>query len=115
MSSNLGVRIKFLRERSNLTQLELAKFLNVSNSTLSQYENGQRVPSDEIKIKIAEFFNVTIDYLLGQESKKNKGSSEEPPLSEAQQNLISAVSDLSEEDIKKAIDYVELLKLRRNS
>ncbi len=61
----LGNRIKYLREKKDMTQLELAKILNISNTTLSQYESGQRTPSDEIKITIADFFGVSIDYLLG--------------------------------------------------
>lgn len=63
--NDLGKRIKNLREEKNLTQKDLAKKLNIANSTLSQYETGQRVPSDEVKIKIAEFFQVTLDYLFG--------------------------------------------------
>lgn len=67
----LGKRIKLLREEERLNQLELAKKLNISNSTLSQYETGQRIPSDDIKIKIAKIFNVTLDYLLGVSDIKN--------------------------------------------
>lgn len=61
----IGNRIKGLREEKRMSQLELAKALNISNTTLSQYENGLRTPSDEIKIKIANYFNVSVDYLLG--------------------------------------------------
>lgn len=61
----LGKRIKSERERKGLSQIELAKLLNISNTTLSQYETGQRIPSDEIKIKLAEIFNCSVDYLLG--------------------------------------------------
>lgn len=61
----IGKRIKLLRTENNLTQLEFAKILNIANSTLSQYEAGNRVPSDDIKKKIADFFNVSMDYLLG--------------------------------------------------
>ena len=65
MENTLGKRIRQLREKSDLSQLEFAKILNISNSTLSQYEAGNRIPSDEIKSKIADFFGVSIDYLLG--------------------------------------------------
>src|SRR5699024_7497288 len=67
----IGKNIKKLRESEKLNQKELAKALNISNTTLSQYETGQRTPSDDIKIKIAEFFNVSIDYLLGRTDIKN--------------------------------------------
>lgn len=61
----LGQRIKKLRESKELTQIELAEIIKVKNSTLSQYESDLRVPSDEIKISIANYFSVTTDYLLG--------------------------------------------------
>lgn len=63
--NSLGNRIKYLRENRNITQRELANILNIANSTMSQYESDIRVPSDDIKIKIADYFNVTVDYLLG--------------------------------------------------
>ncbi|CDG37216.1 XRE family transcriptional regulator [Acetivibrio thermocellus BC1] len=69
--SSLGKRIKELREEKGLSQIELAKLLNISNTTLSQYETNQRVPSDEIKIKLAEFFNCSVDYLLGRTDIRN--------------------------------------------
>ncbi len=65
MAYNLGKNIKYLREKNNLSQKEFAKILNISNSALSQYESNVRVPSDDIKIKIADYFNVSLDYLLG--------------------------------------------------
>lgn len=63
--SVLGNNIRFLREENNLTQVALADILNVGNVAVSQYESGTRVPSDEVKIKIADFFNVSLDFLLG--------------------------------------------------
>lgn len=61
---NLGQRIKELREEKGITQSDFAATLNIARSTLSQYESNQRTPNDEIKLKIAEFFNVSLDYLL---------------------------------------------------
>lgn len=63
--SILGDRLKELRKDKNITQKELSKVLNIQNTTLSQYENGINEPNDEMKIKIADYFNVTVDYLLG--------------------------------------------------
>jgi len=60
-----GQRLRFLRENRKLSQLELSKILNISNSTLSLYESNKRFPEPETLKKIAEFFDVSIDYLLG--------------------------------------------------
>lgn len=71
MKNILGKRIKQLREEKQLSQLEFAKLLNISNSTLSQYEAGNRVPSDDIKKKIADLSETTVDYLLGNSDIRN--------------------------------------------
>lgn len=65
---DIGPRIKSLREKKKLAQFELAAILKVSNSTLSQYETGARTPSDDMKIAIANYFDVSIDYLLGRDT-----------------------------------------------
>lgn len=73
----LGSRIKGLREQHRLSQKELANILNVNGSTLSQYESDKRVPSDDIKLKIAQYFGVTTDYLLGNEETNPSNEQEE--------------------------------------
>lgn len=60
----IGDRIRALRTNAGMTQVELANKLNISNSTLSQYESGARTPSDDMKLKIAALFQVSTDYLL---------------------------------------------------
>ncbi|MEK4267031.1 helix-turn-helix domain-containing protein [Bacillus sp. FSL W8-0940] len=60
----LGKRITSLRKQSGLTQEELAKKLNITRSALSQYELGTREPNYDLLIKIADFFEVSTDYLL---------------------------------------------------
>lgn len=61
----LNDRLKALREDSDLTQNELAKILNISRTAVSGYEAAGVEPSYEILNKIADFFNVSVDYLLG--------------------------------------------------
>ena len=58
-------RLKTLRAEKKLTQNELAKKLKYSRSTISQYEGGLRDPSLNFIIDISDFFNVSLDYLLG--------------------------------------------------
>lgn len=57
-------RLKSLREDNDLTQEELAKQLNITRTALSNYETAFREPSYAILIKIADYFNVSLDYLL---------------------------------------------------
>lgn len=58
-------RIKRFREKKNITQDQLARFLNVRITTISNYENGRREPDLMTISKIADYLEVTIDDLLG--------------------------------------------------
>ena len=62
---DFGCRLKNLRIHAGLTQVQVSERLNLSKSVISAYENGNRLPSYDILIKIARIFNVTTDYLLG--------------------------------------------------
>ena len=60
------MKLKELREENQLTQTEIAEILHVKQNTYSQYENRHReIPLDMI-IKLADFYDVSIDYLLSQ-------------------------------------------------
>ena len=59
------MRLKDLREDADITQKEIALYLNVRQNTYSQYENGQRqLPLDAL-IALARFYNTSTDYILG--------------------------------------------------
>lgn len=60
-----GERINILRNAYRLSQKELAAALHVSKQTVSNWENDNIAPSVEMLLKIANFFNVSTDYLLG--------------------------------------------------
>lgn len=62
--------IKNLREDSDKTQQELASYLNVKQTTYSKYELGKINIPIEVFIKLADYYDVSVDYLLGRTSKK---------------------------------------------
>lgn len=66
-----GSRLKELREKRGLYQSELAKLLHISSSSIGMYETDKRDPSDELKVAIANFFGVSVDYLMGDDISKN--------------------------------------------
>ncbi|WP_218184409.1 helix-turn-helix domain-containing protein [Thermoanaerobacter thermocopriae] len=63
--STLGERIKQLRLEHGMTQEEFGKLFGVTKYSISLYESNKTSPSDEIKKKIAEYFNVSMDWLMG--------------------------------------------------
>lgn len=67
---DLGMRLKDLRKKHNLTQQQVADRVWVSKSMVSSYELGTRSPSYEVLIKLSRLFGVTTDYLLGVDKAK---------------------------------------------
>lgn len=59
------MRLKELREDLDITQIKLADYLNIKQNTYSQYENETRQIPIDLLIKLAKYFNVSIDYILG--------------------------------------------------
>ena len=59
-----------LREDRDISRKELATYLNISLSTIGMYEQGRREPNIEMLIKIADYFNVSLDFLVGRDFTK---------------------------------------------
>lgn len=107
-------RLRELRLLKGLSQKELGKALGVSNSTISMYERGEREPDFDTLDLIADFFNVDVAYLLGQE----KGSMyylapETAELAkqvferEEMRVLFDAVKDVPKEDVEFVIRMIK--------
>ena len=60
-----GERLKELRKDRGLSQKQLAEILGISENSISLYERNINTPDDDMKVKIANYFNVSMDYLLG--------------------------------------------------
>ena len=59
------MRLKELRESKGLTQKEVAEIIGYSEVSYARYEKGEREPDISTLCKLAEYFNVTVDYLIG--------------------------------------------------
>lgn len=67
-------RLKELRQKKNVLQKEVAEVINVGRTTYVKYENGDSEPSYKILVKLAEYFDVSTDYLLGKTDNPNEQS-----------------------------------------
>ena len=70
-------RIRNLREDSDLTQAQLGAKINVPQRTYAYYENGERMIPPQVLIALAQFYGVSVDYLLGLTDQKNSPPSQE--------------------------------------
>ena len=81
-------RLKALRKSKGITQEQLATIIGVERSSIGKYEGKSHiVPSDDVKYRIAEYFGVTVDYLLGRSDSPTAPISE-TDLSDIEQKLI---------------------------
>ena len=67
----IGQTIRDLRKQRKMSQTELAKILHVSQQTVTAWETGKAEPSSSAISNLADYFNVTTDYLLGRPEKKD--------------------------------------------
>lgn len=103
----LKERLKQLRLKNNCTAKQLAKYLNFGGTAISNYESGRNEPSIDTLIKIADYFDVTIDYLVGRTDILNENSKNCIKLCE----ILSLFSD---DEINKIINILIYIKKTDN-
>ena len=124
-------RLKDLRKaRPSLTQAKLAEILDVSQQAVGLWERGKNMPSHELVFKIASFFNVTTDYLLGKSDTPHVQDQPAQPApsyyndpevaqmaNEIKDNpdmriLFDASRDLKKESIEEVVKFIEFQKAK---
>lgn len=90
--------LRKIREQRNINQLKIAVELEISQESISKYETGKAFPSKDILIKLADYLNCSVDYLLNRTDNpkvnKNKVSTEDKKI----ENLIYRYNKLSDEN-----------------
>ncbi len=106
------MRLKELREEKNLTQNDIAKAINVSQSNIGRWEKGLNEPTATYLVALARYFGCSIDYLLEceEESKMNK---KETSLSYKEQKLLRAFSQIDDDEKDKIIEDCEYFANKR--
>ncbi len=110
-----GEKIKQLRENANLYQKELADVLNVTSQTISGWEINRTTPDYDTLVKIANYFNVSTDYLLNNEKKASEYEDKLIEKEALRKALINSGymqdgEDLSKDELKKLMDFIKINK-----
>ena len=100
------MKAKELREKNQLTQAELSKHLKISPSTVGMYEQGRREPDIDTLKKLSDFFEVSIDYLLGKTNFRNHTETI------ALHRVGDPKDDLPQEALDKIEEFKELMRLK---
>ena len=97
----IGERLLDLRKDAGLTQDDLAAILNINKHSISSYERDKSEPPDAIKIAIAKYFNVSVDYLLG--------LTDSPAPLDNREFVLRLPADFPESSIPEVLHYIQYL------
>jgi len=113
------LKIRELRIKKGIMQKEAANDLNIPPNTYNQYETGKREPDYETLKNIADYFGVSVDFILGRDEEENKKSSSDDEVWELREmlhkrpemkTLFSLSKKASKEDVEQTIRIIEALK-----
>ncbi len=93
--------LRIIREKRNINQQKVAVELEISQESISKYETDNAFPSKEILIKLADYFNCSVDYLLGRTNNPNINNEKISAEDEEIENLIFRYKKLSDEKRNK--------------
>lgn len=110
--TNFGARLKDLRLRAKLTQQQLGDIVHVSKVSISGYERGERSPDTETLRNLANYFEVSVDYLLNGEEgyQKEWSDSFDKPNDMIRTVAAHIDDDATEEDLEDILRYIEYRK-----
>ena len=112
----IGEKISRERRLNGLTQEGLAKKVGISRSALSHYEKDRREPDYETLDELADFFEVSTDFLLGRTDKQKETTNDELEklLKDPQTNLMfNGWKEMSEEERKEAIRMINYIQFKK--
>ena len=112
-----GQRLIDLREEKGIRQKELATLINVSPSTVSNYEHNVHYPDVAILCQLADYFNVSTDYLLARTDCRHNPNIFTRKLSKTYTvaDFINTTLELSQKDVANLVEYVDLLVMRHQT
>lgn len=121
----IGEQIRLYRKRSKITQSELASRLKISASAIGLYEQNRREPDIGTIVKLAECFNVTVEELLGIDSKNLSEPDQvlrdvahyiqdhpvepETPVQQLKREFYSLVDQMDEDQLREINNYIEFI------
>lgn len=111
----LGSKLKKLREENGFTLEYVAKHLKTTKTSIGRYEKNDREPKSEMITALADFYNVSTDYLLGRTDKRNLHIEEKPKLDKGVTTIaarrININEDLPDDAIDKINEYIQMVEM----
>lgn len=106
-------RLKLLRTSRRMTQADLAKAFHVSQSTIAMWETGKRSIDAETITSVADYFNVSTDYLLGKSDDPTPPGMGPLTIDTIEYALYGEARELDEDEKKKLLELAQLMREKR--
>lgn len=106
------LKLRELREKKGLSQTELAAKLGFAQNTLSNWESGKRDPDSDTIVMLAEFFDVSTDYLLGKEKSSAKAE-DDITFDDFTYAMHNESKQLTEKDKEMLLDMARMMRARQ--
>lgn len=112
MSENIiTTRLRQLRDRIGVNQDVVAEACDISRVALTRYENGQRVPRAQIAARLADYYGVTVDYLLGRDDVPVPALEKAPADMRAEAKEL--LENMTDDEYNAALQYLKFLKSQK--
>lgn len=114
-------RLKELRNKKKLTQQDMADFLGISRQGYGKYEDGKSEPDHNTLVKLANYFGVTTDYLLGHDLEVNDDDKRKAAIIEKIKTefpdadlMFNDLASFTADDMQDVYDYIKFKKSQKN-
>lgn len=98
------MNLKTIRKQRNMRQEDIARYLNVKQATYSGYESGKYEPTIETLCRLADYYNVSVDYLIGREWNNDIGY-----LTNTQVECVNLIKQLNTTNLIKLLGYLSAM------
>ena len=100
-------KLKELREAKKVTQSQLGEYIGAKKSAISLWESGKRQPDQETLVRLASYFDVSVDYLLGLDSAEQTEKAPTPDDARAEAKML--LEGMDDEQYQAALQYLKFL------
>ena len=102
-------KLKELRSAKGMTQSQLGEFIGAKKSAICLWESGKRQPDQETLVRLAAFFSVSVDYLLGNDAANIQGQ-EKAPANSIDAEIIKELEGADADLAREVLDYIKFKK-----
>ena len=111
MSENIiTTRLRELRDQIGVNQDVVAEACDISRVALTRYENGQRVPRAQIAARLADYYGVSVDYLLGREDTHAPVQAQEKAPSTIDEQIMRELEGADVELVREVLNFIRFRK-----